>query len=165
MPARKPVEAKRRTGRSPGRDAGGRRLPEPVVVLPAATEIPAPPDGLKAAGAAAWERLWGRVAWLSPDSDIAMVARLCQMYDRREMLAARVEADGLVVDGYKGQPRPHPLLAQLNAVDTELRLLEQQAGLTPASRTVLGFIEVRRVSKLDELAARRQAASRQRRGS
>ena len=166
MPARKPAEAKRRTGRSPGRDAGGRKLPAPVVVLPAAPSAPQPPATLKETGSAAWESLWSEVPWLSPSTDLLMVLRLCQLHDRRAAMMAQLDSDGLTVAGYKGQPRPHPLLAHLSAVETELRQLEQQAGLTPACRFVLGFIEVRRASKLDEMAARRQADDvRRRRGS
>jgi hypothetical protein len=51
--------------------------------------------------------------------------------------------------------RPHPLLATLNTLEKEIRLLEQQAGLTPASRAALGWVEVRRVSQLDEMVRRR----------
>ena len=162
MPPRKPVELKRRTGRSPGRDAGGRRLPAAVTILPAAPSVPTPPVALKDHGAREWQRLWSEIPWLSAQSDIRMVARLCQLYDRQAALLAQIDTDGLTVSGYRGQVRPHPLLAQINALETELRLLEQQAGLTPASRAVLGFVEVRRVSALDAMAARRrrQDASR-----
>lgn len=163
MAARKPVEAKRRTGRSPGRDAGGRKLPAPVVVLPAAPSPPEPPVPLREAGSREWARLWAEIPWLSSQSDVRMVARLCALHDRHTAMLAQLDREGLTTAGYKGQLRPHPLLAQINAVETELRLLEQQAGLTPASRAVLGFIEVRRATKLDdEIAARRQAERRRR---
>ena len=39
----KPVEQKRLTGRSATRDAGGRKLPQPVVVLAASSTVPKPP--------------------------------------------------------------------------------------------------------------------------
>jgi hypothetical protein len=43
-------------------------------------------------------------------------------------------------------------IAQL---EQELRHLEREAGLTPASRAALGFVEIRAASKLDEMAAAR----------
>jgi P27 family predicted phage terminase small subunit len=42
----KPVEQKERTGRAPGRDSGGRKLPETVVELPTADGVPDPPADL-----------------------------------------------------------------------------------------------------------------------
>ena len=157
MPPRKPVEQKRRNGRSPGRDAGGRRLPEPVTVLAAAAGAPPPPASLKESGIAEWQRLWtaGR-GWLSPELDSMVMERLCQNHDlRREMLTA-VERDGLTVEGYKGQPRPHPLLSEIRALESEMRRIEVECGFTPASRSKLGYAEVKRVSKIDELMQRRR---------
>jgi P27 family predicted phage terminase small subunit len=156
MPARKPVELKRRTGRSPNRDAGGRRLFQPVTVLAPAVSAPPPPVPLNETGRAAWQELWERVPWLSPESDARMIARLCQLYDRHTVLLARVDQDGPIVPGHVGQPRAHPLLATLSALETEMRQLEQQCGLTPATRAALGWVEVRAASRLDEMARRRQ---------
>jgi P27 family predicted phage terminase small subunit len=156
MPARKPIEAKRRIGRRPGLDAAGRPLPEPVVVLPAAIDAPTPPVPLGETGRIAWAQLWQHVPWLSPQADTRMIARLCQMYDRHAVLVARVDQDDVVSHGIKGQPRAHPLLATLSMLEKEIRLLEQQAGLTPASRAVMGWVEVRRVSQLDEMTRRRR---------
>ena len=42
----KPVEQKRLTGRSATRDAGGPKLPNPVVVLAASSTVPKPPGSL-----------------------------------------------------------------------------------------------------------------------
>ena len=162
MAARKPVELKRRTGRSPGRDAGGRKLPAPVTILPAPTAVPEPPVPLKDTGTREWQRLWTGIPWLSPTSDIRMISRLCQLYDRQTALLAQIDHDGLTTSGYKGQVRPHPLLAQLNTLETELRLLEQQAGLTPASRTVLGYVEVQREAALHQMIQRRRASAQAR---
>jgi P27 family predicted phage terminase small subunit len=118
--------------------------------------VPTPPVLLKETGNREWGRLWREVPWLSPISDLQMVSRLCGLYDRHATLVARVEADGVVVPGYRRQPRPHPLLATLGALEGEIRR-EAQCGLTPAARTVLGGIEVRRTSKLDDMIARHHA--------
>lgn len=165
MAPRKPVEQKRRTGRSPGRDAGGRKLPAPVTVLPAAPTVPPPPDGLKDSGRRQWQQLWTEIPWLSPAADLNIVSRYCQMAELHTEIMSSITNDGLRAEGYKGQARPNPLITQATSIAKELRAIEQQLGLTPSSRSVLGFVEVRRLSKLDELAARRQASSdsRQRR--
>ena len=157
MPPRKPVDQKRLTGRSPGRDAGGRRLPEKVVGLAAAAGAPDPPESLKPAGRAEWERLWtaGR-AWLSPEFDLLIMRRLCESHDARAEMLAQVERDGFTVEGYKGQPRPHPLLSHIRGIEAEMRRMEIECGFTPAARSKLGYAEVKRVSKIDELMARRR---------
>jgi P27 family predicted phage terminase small subunit len=155
VPARKPVELKRRHGRGPGRDSAGRPLSEPIIVLPAADGPPTPPLPLNEVGRRAWDELWRAVPWLSPETDVRAIARLCQQYERHAMLVARIEQDGPPSVGSQNQPRPHPLLAALSALEREIRLLEQEAGLTPASRAQLGWVEVRRVSELDSMIRRR----------
>ena len=157
MPPRKPVEHKRLTGRSPGRDAGGRKLPEPVVILAQAAGAPSPPESLKDAGRAEWQRLWtaGRT-WLSPELDLLVMQRLCENHDMRAEMLAVIATDGLTVEGYKGQPRPHPLLSEVRALESEMRRLEIECGFTPAARSKLGYAEVKRVGKIDELMARRR---------
>jgi hypothetical protein len=56
----KPLERKRKTGRAPGRDSGGRKLPEvaQVVALPMAGDAPEPPVELGLAGRELWSRVW-----------------------------------------------------------------------------------------------------------
>jgi P27 family predicted phage terminase small subunit len=50
----KPLEVKRKTGRSPGRDSGGRKLPEgaSVTALPGASDVPPAPGELVTSGRA-----------------------------------------------------------------------------------------------------------------
>lgn len=159
MPSRKPVERKRLTGRSAGCDAGGRRLPEPVVILAQAAGAPEPPVSLKDAGRVEWQRLWtaGR-AWLSPELDVLIMTRLCENHDLRAAMLSCVARDGLTVPGYKGQPRAHPLLSEVRALESEMRRLEIECGFTPSARSKLGYAEVKRASKMDELLERRTRA-------
>mgnify|MGYP003474858876 FL=1 len=82
--------------------------------------------------------------------------RLCANHDLRADMLAYIERDGLTVEGYKGQPRPHPLLAEVRALEAEMRRIEVECGFTPASRSKLGYVEVKRVSKMDELIERRK---------
>lgn len=102
---------------SPGRDAGGRLLPDPVVIPAEAAGAPPMPASLKGAGRAEWHRLWtaGR-SWLSPDVDLMVMTRRCENHDLRIDMLAHIERDRLTVAGDKGQPRPHPVLAGVRAL-------------------------------------------------
>src|SRR5882757_3926280 len=107
---RKPIEQKRKTGRSPGRDAGGRTLPVAAVALPAVAGLPPAPESLGPLGRVVWDRLWSAgQGWLSITTDIDLVTRLCQAHDEREAMRRRIDVDGFMVEGSQGQPRPHPL--------------------------------------------------------
>jgi P27 family predicted phage terminase small subunit len=151
-----PVEQKRLTGRSPGRDAGGRPLPAPVVVLPAPAEIPPPPEHLCASGRKHWDRIWRQArAWLC-EVDAGAAERYCQLFDWRDVMLEAVVEEGFTVRGSTGQPTAHPLLQRIEATNTELRLLEGRLGLDPSARSALGVAEVRRVSALDEMIRRQK---------
>ena len=77
----KPVEQKRLTVRSATRDAGGRRLPQ-VVVLAASSTVSKPPGSLGDAGREVWGRMWvAGQAWLSVDTDRDVLTRLCEAHD------------------------------------------------------------------------------------
>lgn len=41
---------------------------------------------------------------------LAMLRQLCEALDRLRECQQELKADGLTVKGYRGQPRPHPLL-------------------------------------------------------
>lgn len=154
MPAgrpRKPVEQKRALG-----NPGGRALPEPVVQLAESATVPPAPSTLGPAGRIVWERLWtaGR-AWLSVETDLDIVTRLAEAHDERDAMRDQIAGDGYMVTGSMGQPRPHPLLAYLRALEAQMTKYESLCGFTPSDRSRLGYAEVKRASKLDELMARR----------
>lgn len=155
MPAGRPptpTERKRRTG-----NPGKRALPEPVVHLAAVASIPAVPDSLSEAGRRAWERLWtAGQAWLSPTTDLDVLTRLCEAHDEREAMRDQVAQDGYMIPGSMGQSRAHPLLSEIRAVESQITKYESLCGFTPTDRARLGYAEVKRASKLDELIARRQ---------
>lgn len=160
MPAKKPAEQLRRTGRRPGVDSAGRPLPEPVVILAACTKVPPEPVSLKDVGRGHWERMWtAGQSWLSMQTDVAPITRLCECYDEREAMRAVIAAEGYLVEGSRGQWRANPLIDKLRQVESEMLRLEIELGFTPAARSRLGYAEVRRASKLDELMSRRQGGS------
>jgi P27 family predicted phage terminase small subunit len=131
----------------------------PVTVVAAPAALPPPPDTLGASGRAHWCRVWnqGR-AWLC-ELDYGAAQRYCETFDLRDSMIAAVRAEGLTTAGSTGQPTAHPLIARIEAFNAELRLLEGQLGLTPSARATIGLGEVRAVSKLDEMLARRAKPS------
>lgn len=147
----KPTERKRRTG-----NPGKRNLPEPVVHLAAVADIPAPPDTLGELGREAWLRLWtAGQAWLSPATDVDLLTRLCEAHDEREAIRDAIAEEGYMVSGSQGQRRANPLLSELRALESQMTKYESLCGFTPTDRARLGYAEVKRASKLDELLARR----------
>lgn len=139
----KPVEQKRRTG-----NPGKRPLPDPskVIALPAADGIPDPLRPLGTEGRRSWDRIWsGGAVWLSPASDIDIVQAFCEALDEREPLRS------LVMSG-EGDWRDRVALRNL---DAQIKSCLSIIGFTPVDRTRMGVAEVRQVSKLDALRARK----------
>lgn len=142
---RKPIEQKRKTGRTMTTDSGGRPLPEltNVTILPMAEGIPTPPSDLGLAGRELWEKAWDQaVTWLSPISDIKQVEHACKVLDDLEL--AR-EIYRTTRDSQDGR-----LVVALNKSFIEALA---SLGFTPVSRSQLGVAEVRRVSALEQLIA------------
>ncbi|RJQ68089.1 phage terminase small subunit P27 family [Pseudonocardiaceae bacterium YIM PH 21723] len=153
----KPVERKRATGRSPGRDSGGRAIPAPVVTLATSAHLPPTPEGLNSAGREAWTRLWtAGQAWLSPTTDLDLLTRLAEAHDEREAMRDAIANSGYLVPGSTGQPVLNPLVPALRALEAQITKYESLCGFTPTDRARLGYAEVKRVSKLDELLAKRR---------
>lgn len=143
----KPAELKRATGRHPGVDSGGRRLPAvaDVVALPMAAGTPEPPVDLGLEGRELWGKAWAAaITWLSPDTDLASVVSACRLADDLEVARRRYRAtsdpgDARAVTGF------------VKALHEALSVL----GFDPTSRSRLGVAEVKRVSALEELARKR----------
>lgn len=168
-PQKTPLEERRRKGRSPGRDSGGRKLPEPgnVVALRGVEgDLPAVPSTLDpdAAGAVRWLRIWREASWLAPATDTEVVTRLCECEQLREAMKAALADEGFYVKGSQGQLRPNPLLAQIRATESQILVLERECGLTPSSRGSLGVGEVKPEND-NPLAAILQRAANSRRGA
>jgi P27 family predicted phage terminase small subunit len=152
-PPPEPTERKRARG-----NPGQRKLPEPVVQLVASSKPPPAPEHLFEAGRAAWERLWtAGQAWVSPETDLAIMTRLCEAYDMRRAMTAQFEEDGFMVEGSQGQPRVNPLLDKLLALDAQITTYEGKCGFTPADRARLGVAEVKRANAVEEFLAKRSA--------
>jgi hypothetical protein len=140
----KPIEQKRLTG-----NPGKRALPKEgsLVLLPSLYEVPEPPRPLiTTAAKELWERTWSMgQTWLSPSTDIELLLMTCEMIDERWNLRIKVLQDN--------RPEERRGLRELEKqIVNNLSLL----GFTPTDRSRLGVAEVKRVSKLEELRAKRE---------
>ncbi len=110
---------------------------------------PRAPSHLGPAGKEVWRNVWaaGSGAY-SPDTDRNVILRYAELYDRRAVLLDQVDADGLMSEGYNGQPVMHPALRFVESTEKELRAIETVIGFTPEARMRLGIVaaEARRVA-------------------
>lgn len=143
----KPLEQKRRTGRTPNTDSGGRPLPRlaEVVILPQAEGMPDFPPDLDEAGKQLWRRLWqDGITWISPKTDLQAAEEACRAAD--DVAAARRRYRATT------DPKDAAALARLGKrLDEALA----QLGFNPTARSRLGVAEVKRVSALEKLLERK----------
>lgn len=152
MPIAKPIELKRKLG-----NPGSRPLLEPLTILPAVVGgAPPYPTGLRKPGKETWDRLW-RVgnAWLSPESDLAVMTMLCQAWDERTTLRGLIRKEGRTTVGSMGQTVSHPYVGQLGVLEIRITRWLGLCGFTPSDRSRLGLAEVRRHNELEAFLARR----------
>jgi P27 family predicted phage terminase small subunit len=114
---------------------GKRRLPPPP---PRPVGPLVKPDHL--AGEAGQE--WARVVASMPSghfgsADAPMLAIHAQTWAHYRAAQRMLAADGLMVDGSRGQPTPHPALAMSVRLTGLLIQLADRLGLSPAARSRL----------------------------
>lgn len=117
-------------------------------------EIPQPPAALGELGRAIWGQVLTEAnAWVSFKLDIFLLGIVCDQFEERAVLRELVSQS-------PDQPRLRIALRELDkALVSNLATL----GLTPTDRARLGFVQVKKESKLEELMRRqdeRQAALR-----
>jgi P27 family predicted phage terminase small subunit len=161
----KPVEQKELVGRAPGRDSGGRPLPETVVELPSAGGVPQVPDDLWTASraktcafldeedpresgcgiceanlaVAVWREMWTQgQAWLSVQRDRRILERLCKAYVEEAHLRSALEEDGPFVKGQRGGLVAHPAVAMLRVLEQQITKWEGLCGFNPSDGGRLG---------------------------
>ena len=126
---------------------GKRALPNEstVMLIPQATTAPEPARPLLKYGKELWDRVWSSgIAWISPNTDVELLLMTCEMVDERWNLRVRVMTDN--------NPKDRRGLRELErSIYSNLSLL----GFTPTDRTRLGVAEVKKMSKLEELLAKK----------
>ncbi len=128
----KPVEQKRRTG-----NPGGRPLPSPLAVVPAGQIVPE-----MSADRAMDVVAEHAKAWLAPSDQLAMA-----------VLRDTVEERGEVRD--RAMAGSFEARKELRQLDAQIISMLSALGFDPTARARLGLVEVKRVSKLDELRRER----------
>lgn len=110
---------------------------------------------MKRVGKAAWQCYWSLGnAWLSPQTDVHLVARLCLAYDEEAELRRQLRHAPRVVDTPNGVVT-NPLIQQLRKLEDQITRYEGLCGFTPSDRSRLGLAEVERVSKLEGFLRKR----------
>lgn len=139
----KPIERKRRTG-----NPGQRKLPPPATAIPAITNLPEPLRPLSPEGTKAWNRIWeSGTHWISGLTDVQVVQLLCESEDERLKLRYVVWND-------LGDWRDR---VALRSLDTFILSIYSLLGFNPTDRTRLGVGEVKEMTIVDELRARRNS--------
>lgn len=112
--------------------------PPPTNLIP--VEVPECPVDLGTAGSHLWAELWtfGHGAY-NPRSDRHVVARYCQLTERRADMLARLDDEGWTTTGSQGQEVAHPLARMIEALEQRLVTLEDRLGLNPEARIRLNI--------------------------
>jgi len=182
----RPVEQKERIGRAPGRDSGGRSLPETVVELPSAGGVPQIPDVLWSSersrdcafrpdsadptigcsiceqdiAVAAWREMWTQgQSWLSVQRDRQILERLCKAYVEEAHLRSALDEDGPFVKGQRGGLVAHPAVSMLRVLEQQITKWEGLCGFNPSDGGRLGVKvgKQKGASDAESVVARRTA--------
>jgi hypothetical protein len=140
---KKPIEQQRLLG-NPGR----RPLPAAgaLQVLPGISKVPEPSRPLLKYGKELWDKVWEQgLNWISPNTDFEILLMTCEMIDERWNLRVKVM-----------QTDDARLRRGLRELDRQIISNLSLLGFTPSDRSKLGVAEVKAMSKLEELMARKE---------
>ena len=121
------------------------RLPngEPMPLLQP-QGLPEPPSELSEAGLDFWFLVYEAGRWISHTTDRTLVTISAELIEEREQLRALVLAN----------PEDYRLRSGLRELEKALTSNLALMGFTPADRSRLGFAEVKKENKLEELMRR-----------
>ena len=74
----------------------------------------------------------------NPRTDRFVIARYCELHDRRAELLAVIRADGLTTEDSTGQTVMRPALRHVETTEPEMRAIEAVLDLSLESRLRLG---------------------------
>ena len=138
----KPIEQKRLLG-----NPGKRALPDQsnITLIPMAESTPEPSRPLLKYGKELWDKVWDTgINWISPNTDTELLLMTCEMIDERWNLRVQVMTNN--------DPKDRRGLRELDkAIVSNLSLL----GFSPSDRSRLGLAEVKKMSKLEEIMAKK----------
>ena len=140
----KPIEQKRLLG-----NPGKRALPDQstITLIPMAKSTPEPTRPLLKYGRELWDKVWDTgINWISPNTDTELLLMTCEMIDERWNLRVQVMTNN--------DPKDRRGLRELDkAIVSNLSLL----GFSPSDRSRLGLAEVKKMSKLEGIIAKRES--------
>ena len=136
-----PIERKRAIG-----TLRNDRLPNQPIVMTQPATPPEPPRDLGGEGLKFWEQVFTAAPWISHRTDLALVTMTAQQFDERSTLRAIVAE----------QPENPRLRSGLRELEQAITGNLTHLGLTPSDRSRLGFAEVQKESKLQEMLRRNQ---------
>jgi hypothetical protein len=136
----KPIEQKRAIG-----TLRNDRLPNQPISIIQPTTPPEPPSDLGSEGLKFWEQVFTAAPWISHRTDLTLVTLTAELIDERETLRALVLS----------QPELPRLRSGLRELEKSLVSNLALMGFTPSDRSRLGFAEIKKESKLEELIRRR----------
>lgn len=146
-----PTEVKRRRG-----TLQPSRMPKALAIVDPVSRDLVPPDVLGDIGAAEWRYVLTTCPWIAP-SDLTILRLYCAALDRASGLEATLAEDGYVLYTDKGYAYLNPAHGALATTEAQITKWLSLLGLSPSDRGRLGVAEVKARSKLEELAARRDA--------
>jgi hypothetical protein len=112
-----------------------------------AEKTPEPTRPLLKYGRELWDKVWDTgINWISPNTDTELLLMTCEMIDERWNLRVRVMQNNDTKDrrGLRELDR---------AIVSNLSLL----GFSPSDRSRLGLAEVKKMSKLEGIIAKRES--------
>ena len=130
-----PAKLRLISGRSPGRDSGGRK----VASGPAFKRVPPnPPSWLSAEAKAEWRRVMPELSRLDlvKEQDRAALAAYCEAWATFVAATRVVQEEGLVINAKQGK-LAHPCVAIARNAGREMRSWAAHFGLTPSTEQAL----------------------------
>ncbi len=69
----------------------------------------------------------------------------------------QVKSDGFMVSGSRGQQRCHQAMVEVRAISTEMRLIEAELGMTPASESRAAVPAIPTFTRLEAMRLERES--------
>ena len=149
-PPRKPNELKRKQG-----NPGNKPLPKLADVHALPQMMLNSPAHLSSAAQQIWVDVRDRAPWMA-STDEHLLLLLCEKFDRRSELVAKLEVSDPVLFTDKGYAYANPLVGMISTIENEIFKMLSSLGLTPSDRSRLGVAEVKAASALDDLLAKKR---------
>lgn len=139
MGSRGPIPKSADVARLEGRRVRPATAPAATTATPTARQRLRVPAWLSSDAAAEWRLIVPELArsGRATPADVAILAAWCTVQARLRHVESELDGASLLVSGYRGDDKPHPLLALSARLRRELVALSAQIGLSPASRARL----------------------------